>query len=89
MTLARADILPTPQPEPVSRIKPRRRPRKPSRLGAVLTSAITWLCGCAFAGAALIVAGVFILAGLGWALIAVGLVLFAIAGVLRIGITHG
>jgi hypothetical protein len=35
------------------------------------------------------VAGVLMLAGTGWALIAVGAFLFLIAGLLHVGISHG
>jgi hypothetical protein len=86
---ARADLLPAVSQERVSRITPKRRPRKPSRLGAVLSSAFTWLFACAFAGASVIVAGVFVLAGMGWALISVGVFLFLVAGLLHVGIAHG
>jgi hypothetical protein len=88
---ARADLLPAdPQVHPFVRTMKRRvKARKPSRLGAVLASAMTWLVGCAVTGAAVTVAGVFLLAGTGWALIAVGLFLFLVSGLIRIGITHG
>lgn len=91
MSLARAEVLPAQPDNAFTRAKLKRRQKtpKPYRIGAVLSSAITWLFGCAFAGAAVTVAGVFILAGTGWALIAVGVFLFLIAGLLRIGITHG
>jgi len=54
-----------------------------------LGSALLWLCVCAFSGVAAITAGVFILAGVGWALIAVGVFLFAVAGLIRTGIVNG
>ena len=92
MNVARAELLPVdPQEAAFSRAKPKRRSRvrKPSRLWPILASAVTWLFACAFLGASVTVAGVFILAGTGWALIAVGLFLFLTAGLLRIGIIHG
>jgi hypothetical protein len=85
-----AEVLPAQQQDGVSQGKPRRKKQqKPSRIGAVLSSAVTWLFGCAFIGAAVTVAGVSILAGAGWALIAVGVFLFLIAGLIHVGISHG
>jgi hypothetical protein len=55
----------------------------------VLGSALLWLCLCAVSGAAVMTTGVFILAGLGWALIAVSVFLFAVAGLIRTGIVNG
>lgn len=90
MNVARADVLPAADKAyPRAKVRPRAKARKPSRVGAVLASAMTWLFACAFTGAVVTVVGVFILAGTGWALIAVGLFLFLTAWVLRIGITHG
>jgi hypothetical protein len=85
-----------PTPPPLSadpalpRVKPIRRTkaRKPSRIIEVLSSAVTWLAGCVFAGVAVTVAGVFILSGVGWSLIAVGVFLFLIAWLIRVGITN-
>jgi hypothetical protein len=85
-----AEVLPALDASvPPAKIKRRARVRKPSRVGAVLSSALTWLCGCAVVGVAVTVAGVFILAGLGWSLITVGAFLFAIAGLIRFGIVNG
>jgi hypothetical protein len=50
---------------------------------------LTWLFFCAFSGATVTVAGVFILAGAGWALVAVGVFLFLVAGLIHVGISHG
>lgn len=91
MNGALAEVLPVQQDE-FSRARPvrkRSRVRKSSRIGQVLASAVAWLFGCAAAGAFVTVAGVFVLAGIGWALIAVGVFLFLTAGLIRIGITHG
>lgn len=85
-----AQRVPGPSQErSVTTPKPRKRQRKPSRLGAVFASALTWLFACALTGAALTVTGVWILAGTGWALITVGAFLFLIAGLLHVGISHG
>lgn len=77
------------QAERVSRLKSKRRQRKPSRLSGVLASAVTWLFSCVLTGVAVTVTGVFLLAGIGWALIAIGLFLFVTAWLIRIGIMHG
>lgn len=58
-------------------------------IGAVAFSAITWLFIMAVAGASSLVAGVFVIAGAGWALVAAG-ALFLFAGlVLLKGMSRG
>jgi hypothetical protein len=67
----------------------RQNPNAQVRDFGVLGSALLWLCLCAVSGAAVMTTGVFILAGLGWALIAVSVFLFAVAGLIRTGIVNG
>lgn len=71
-------------------IKPARtRRRKPSRWSAIVASALVWLFACVFLGAGATVLGVFILAGIGWGIVAIGITFLMIAALLQIGIARG
>jgi hypothetical protein len=59
-----------------------------ARLLIVLTSAVLWFCVLTAAGLAALIAGVYVLAGFGWMLIAGGVSLLAVAWFLRLGIAH-
>jgi hypothetical protein len=55
----------------------------------VAASAVVWMLGIALAGMALIVFGVYLLAGAPWALIAAGIGALCIAFFIRQGLTDG
>lgn len=56
---------------------------------AVAMSALVWFLLCGAAGMALMVAGVAVLLGTGWALIAAGAFLIFTAGLIGRGMKHG
>lgn len=60
-----------------------------ARLGQRLLSALLWFLLLALAGACLVVAGVYLLAGLGWGLVAGGVLCLVAASFIRRGMTDG
>lgn len=56
---------------------------------AVAMSALVWFLLCGFAGMSLVVAGVAVLLGTGWALIAAGAFLIFTAALIGQGMKHG
>jgi membrane protein YdbS with pleckstrin-like domain len=73
-----------PQLKPV-----RAKRRKSSRLSALVSSALVWLFACVFFGAGATVLGIFVLAGIGWGIVAIGITFLMIAALLQIGIARG
>ena len=52
----------------------------------VLASALFWHLACGASGGALVVAGIYTLAGAGWALVAAGVCLLALSSYIRRGL---
>lgn len=67
----------------------RRRSRKTSPIRTTLASAVTWLFVFAVLGAATTIAGIVILAGVGWGVVSAGLALLLAAVMLQVGIARG
>jgi hypothetical protein len=63
--------------------------RSLSAFGAHLASAVLWFQLLHACGAGFLVAGVYVLAGLGWSLIAAGILCIGVASFLRKGMTGG
>lgn len=57
-------------------------------VGAVALSALLWFIVLGAAGIGLVVAGVYVLAGLGWALIAAGVFLLLVTALVGRGMNH-
>jgi hypothetical protein len=58
-------------------------------VGSFISSAMTWFILLSIAGFSLIVAAIYILFGLGWALLACGIVLLLFAGFVMRGLANG
>jgi hypothetical protein len=58
-------------------------------VGSFIASAMTWFVLLSVAGFSLIVSAVYILSGLGWALLACGIVLLLFAGFVMRGLANG
>lgn len=59
------------------------------KLAGLASNALTYVIGFAFLGAASVVIGVAVLAGLGWALVSAGAFLLAAAWYITRGMTNG
>ena len=57
--------------------------------GALAASAMAWFVALSVGGFALIVAAVYVLAGLGWSMLACGIVLLLFAGFVMRGLANG
>lgn len=85
------DRRPRSKPDEFYTARPRRRRRNSpiAKAQATIASAIFWLFGCAFIGMTTVIAGVFILAGIGWGIVAIGIAFLLAAVGLQIGIARG
>lgn len=60
-----------------------------ARGAAMVASAMAWFIALSVGGFALIVAAVYVLAGLGWSMLACGIVLLLFAGFVMRGLANG
>lgn len=58
-------------------------------VGSLIASAMVWFVALSVGGFSLIVVAVYILSGLGWALLACGIVLLLFAGFVMRGLANG